>query len=168
MSTGDEELDTRHFDAFIAGLEYPMFVVTAAKGEERSGCLVGFATQASIDPPRMLVCVSTLNHTFPIAREAPLLAVHALSPEQHDLAELFGAETGDEVDKFERCRWRRGPGGVPVLEDCPRSMVGRVVSQHPFGDHVGFLLAPIAVEATSDPPGITLHDVVDIEPGHPA
>jgi flavin reductase (DIM6/NTAB) family NADH-FMN oxidoreductase RutF len=168
VSTRDEDLGTAQFDAFVGGLDYPVFVVTAANGEERSGCLVGFATQASIRPPRMLVCVSTVNHTYPIAREAALLAVHVLGPEQHGLAELFGAETGDEVDKFEQCRWRAGPGGVPLLEDCPRFMVGRVLSQHPFGDHVGFLLEPVAVDAAADAPAITLGDVTDIEPGHPA
>src|SRR5215208_7631728 len=37
------------FEAIVAQLDYPMFIVTAAAGEERGGCLVGFATQASID-----------------------------------------------------------------------------------------------------------------------
>lgn len=168
MSTPDRGLDTAEFDEFLDGLDHPMFVVTANNGRERSGCLVGFATQASIHPPRMLVCVSTVNHTFPIAREAPLLGVHVLGPEQHALAELFGAETGDEVDKFDRCRWRAGQGGVPLLEDCPRLIVGRVISQHPFGDHVGFLLEPIAVDANRETQGITMEDVTDIDPGHPA
>ena len=39
-------------------------VVTAAAGDDREGCLVGFATQASIDPPRILVCLSVENATF--------------------------------------------------------------------------------------------------------
>src|SRR5207248_6722269 len=33
-------------------------------------------------------------------------------------AALFGARTGDEVDKFTRCRWTSGPAGVPLLDDC--------------------------------------------------
>lgn len=169
MSTSrDEKLDTAQFDAFVEGLDYPMFVVTAARGGERSGCLVGFATQASIDPPLMLVCLSTVNHTYAVARDAGVLAVHVLAPDQHDLAELFGSETGDEVDKFAECGWRPGPDDVPLLEDCPRLMVGRVLSQHPFGDHVGFLLEPVEVGASGQEPGISLEDVDDVEPGHPA
>lgn len=164
----DEQLDTAQFDAFIGGLDYPMFVVTAAANRERSGCLVGFATQANIDPPRMLVCISTANHTYAVARGANYLAVHVLAPDQRDLAELFGSETGDEVDKFDSCRWRPGPGGVPLLEDCPRFMVGRVLWQHPFGDHAGFLLEPVEVEAASDTEGMSLDDIDDLEPGHPA
>jgi len=166
-TSGEEKLDTAQFDAFVEGLDYPMYVVTAAADGERSGCLVGFATQASIDPPRMLVCLSVVNHTYAVARRASLLAVHVLDPEQQELADLFGSETGDEVDKFHRCRWQPGPDGVPLLEDCSRCFVGRVLSRHDLGDHVGFLLEPLAVQG-GDADAITLDDVKDIEPGHPA
>lgn len=40
------------FDEITAAINYPMFVVTTRHRAERSGCLVGFATQTSIDPPR--------------------------------------------------------------------------------------------------------------------
>ena len=46
------------FDAIVGNLEYPMFIVTTRAGEEPLGCLVGFATQTSIDPPRFIVCLS--------------------------------------------------------------------------------------------------------------
>src|SRR3982750_801842 len=62
----------------IDELDYPMLIVTAAAGGQRAGCLVGFATQCSIDPPRMLVCVSKANHTYRVAVDADVLAVHFL------------------------------------------------------------------------------------------
>lgn len=165
---GQQPLDTAQFDAFVEGLDYPMFVVTTTNGTERAGCLVGFTTQASIDPPRLLVCLSVQNHTYRAARDAPFLAVHALGHDDHPLARLFGEQTGDETDKFAQCSWRPGPGGVPLLEDCPRFVVGRVLEQLPLGDHVGFLLEPVAVESNSSTQGITLEDVEDMSPGHPA
>lgn len=163
-------LTTEEFDTFVEGLDYPVFVVTVAHEGQRSGCLVGFTTQVSIDPPRMLVCLSVENHTYRLATQASSLAVHVLGDEQHDLAELFGGATGDEVDKFRHTSWREGPGGVPLLDDCPRRTVGRVLERHAFGDHVGFLLEPVALEAESNRPEqpLTLHDVADVEPGHPA
>ena len=48
-------------------LDFSMLVVTAFDGRERAGCLVGFSTQCSIDPPRYLVCISTANHTARVA-----------------------------------------------------------------------------------------------------
>jgi flavin reductase (DIM6/NTAB) family NADH-FMN oxidoreductase RutF len=162
-------LTTSEFDRFVGDLDYPMFVVTTTDGRDRSGCLVGFTTQTSIDPPRFLVCLSEKNHTYRVARGADLLAVHLLGDDQHDLAEVFGGETGDKTDKFTQVRWRAGPEGVPVLEDCPTYVVGRILDRTPMGDHVGFLLEPVAVDATdsaSEP--LTLDDVEDVDPGHPA
>src|SRR3954453_19462919 len=97
----------------IDELDYPMFIVAAAAGGERAGCLVGFATQCSIDPPRFLVCISVRNRTFRVARSAAGLVVHLVPEEAADLADLFGGQTGDEVDKFAQVTWSDGPGGAP-------------------------------------------------------
>ena len=161
-------LGTEDFDAFVAGLDHPMFVVTTAHDGERAGCLVGFTTQASLDPPRMLVCLSVANHTYRVARDADLLAVHVLHRTERELAELFGGRTGDEVDKFEHCRWRPGAGGVPLLEDCPRRLVGRVLLRQEYGDHVGHLLEPLSVQGTGATAALGFEQAEDIDAGHPA
>ncbi|HET7303245.1 MAG TPA: flavin reductase family protein [Segeticoccus sp.] len=161
-------LDAAELQPFTEALDYSMFVVTVAVGEERSGCLVGFTTQASIEPPRFLVCLSLNNHTYAVAQRASLLAVHALGPEQHALARLFGEETGTFVDKFARCSWRPGPHDVPMIEGCPRILVGDVLEQVPFGDHAGFLLEPIHLETTSRAAGLTFRDLGDLSAGHGA
>lgn len=166
--TSQRPLDTGEFDDFVEGLDYPMFVATTANDGHRAGCLVGFTTQASIDPPRMLVCLSVKNHTYRVAREAEYLAVHVLDPEQGDLAELFGASTGDEVDKFARCRWSTGPDAVPLLDDCQRRVVGRILERHPYGDHVGFLLEPVDIDVARTGAGLSFEEVEDMEPGHSA
>jgi len=164
-------LTTEEFDAFVDGLDYPMFVVTAYDGAERAGCLVGFATQVSIDPPRFLVCLSRANHTFGVAARADVLAVHALHAADHPLAAHFGGETGDDVDKFADVSWHTGPDGVPLLAELPRRLVGKVAERVPFGDHVGYVLVPIAEHGSArdgagDP--LMLGDVDDVTPGHPA
>src|SRR4051794_28934179 len=95
-----------------------MFVVTAFDGQERDGCLVGFATQCSIHPPRFLVCLSNKNRTTRIAVKSRRLVVHSLRADQHAFAELFGGETGDEVDKLAQVAWHEGADGVPVVAGC--------------------------------------------------
>src|SRR5690606_28471984 len=52
------------FARLVATFDYPLYIVTTAVGQERSGCLIGFATQCSIHPPRFLACISKKNHTF--------------------------------------------------------------------------------------------------------
>lgn len=163
-----QPLTSVQFDPFVDGLDTPLYVVTTTDGTELSGCLVGFTTQTSIDPPRFLVCLSEKNHTYRVARGADLLAVHVLEDDQRDLAELFGGETGDRTDKFAACAWTEGPGGVPLLDDCPAHVVGRILEQRPMGDHVGFLLEPLAVAAVDAGRPLTLDDAEDVDPGHPA
>src|SRR3712207_8698977 len=50
----------------------------SADGDRRSGCLIGFATQASINPPRFVVCLSRKNRTFRVANDVDHLGVHLL------------------------------------------------------------------------------------------
>jgi len=156
------------FDAFTDGVDYPMYVVTANVGERRGGCLVGFATQTSIDPVRFLVCISRANATAPVAREASHLAVHLIGPDQRELARLFGEESGEWTDKFASVAWREGPSGVPVLEGCPATLVGEVVVRLDLGDHEGFLLDPVAVEGKASSGVLTFQQLKDLRPGHPA
>lgn len=156
------------FGEFAEGLNYPLYVVTVEHDGERSGCLIGFSTQVSIDPPQLLVCISDRNHTRGLVEHADVVAVHLLSPDQRQLAELFGEETGDETDKFAHCSWHPGPGGVPLLDDAPRHLVGRVLRRVPFADHLGLLLEPVEVSVSGRPVAYTLQDAVDMEPGHSA
>ena len=154
------------FDSLVGDLDYPMFIVTACADGERAGCLIGFATQASIDPSRFLVCLSHENRTYRVAQGAELLGVHFVPEEQAEVAELFGGETGDEVDKFAHCSWHQGQYGLPILDDCESWFVGRVVARTPFGDHLGHLLEPVTAEHGADGELLTFHRARSISPGH--
>ena len=153
-----------------ARTDTPMAIVTAVGPDgRRSGCLVGFWTQCSIHPPRVLPCISKANHTLEVAIAAEVLAVHWLADDDRRLAELFGGETGDEVDKFERCSWHPGPGGVPVLDGVKGWVAGPVVGRFDVGDHVAFLVAAETGAAEEPSAGeLGFQAVKDLEPGHEA
>jgi flavin reductase (DIM6/NTAB) family NADH-FMN oxidoreductase RutF len=155
------------FSELVAQLDYSMLVVTAAADGERAGCLIGFATQVSIHPPRFLACLSVKNHTYRVARRASLLIVHFVPADAADVAELFGGQTGDEIDKFARCDWRPGPEGAPIVGALTNWFAGRVIERLDFGDHCGFLLEPIEGQAGRGEGTLTFHRAKRIEPGHP-
>jgi flavin reductase (DIM6/NTAB) family NADH-FMN oxidoreductase RutF len=160
--------DVAAFEAIVRNFEYPMFIVTARAGDEPLGCLVGFATQMSIDPPRFAVCLSHNNRTYRRGGDAKWLGVHCVPADAPELAELFGGETGDEVDKFARCDWHAGPHGVPLLDACENWFVGRVLTRLDAGDHDAFLLEPVAASAAPGEREFTFHRARRIEPGHEA
>ena len=153
------------FERFVATLDYPLYVVTTAVQGDLTGCLVGFATQCSIHPPRFLACISKKNHTQLLAHRATTLAVHVVEEKDRPIAELFGGETGDVVDKFGHVRWHYAHG-VPILDDCERWFAGSVLEQIDFGDHVGFLLEPLETEQSGTSEQLTFQQARDIKPGH--
>ncbi|WP_227981849.1 flavin reductase family protein [Nocardia spumae] len=161
--------DTEVFDAVIAAADAPIYVVTVTNRSQRAGCVVGFATQVSVDPRRFLLCLSKLNYTYRVAVEASHVAVHLVDSGSHALARLFGAETGDELDKFSWCRWHPGPAGVVVLDDAAAWFAAEILERHDFGDHVGLLLTPIGGAAPSAGiEGLRADDLAGLTPGHPA
>jgi flavin reductase (DIM6/NTAB) family NADH-FMN oxidoreductase RutF len=155
------------FEGLVGELEYPMFIITTKVDGEPLGCLVGFTTQASIDPPRFVACLSHRNRTYRLGKDAPAFGVHAVPADADDLAQLFGGETTDETDKFARTPWRDGPEGVPILERCSNWFVGRVLARLDAGDHDAFLLEPIAGASTHEDE-FTFHRAKRIDPGHEA
>ena len=165
-ATADAE---QTFTSLMGELDYPMFIVTTVAADgERSGCLIGFATQISINPARFLAGLSEKNRTYRVAQRAEHLAVHFVPADGQDLAELFGSETGDEVDKFARCAWHEGPGGVPILDELPNWFAARILDRVDGGDHQAILLEPIAAERQADEEELTFHRAKRIEPGHEA
>jgi flavin reductase (DIM6/NTAB) family NADH-FMN oxidoreductase RutF len=156
------------FNELMGSIEYPMLIITAASAGERAGCLVGFATQCSIDPPRFLVCLSDKNRTYEVARSSGALAVHLPPADAAELVELFGSETGDQIDKFARCVWHPGPRELPLLDACPRWFAGEIVDEHPLGDHTAFVLEPFAAEDRGATESYGFQRAKRLEPGHEA
>ena len=153
---------------FVFRADGAAYVVTARAGERRAGCLVGFGCQVSIEPERFLVAISQVNNTHVVAAAADILAVHLIPEAAGDLARLFGEITGDDVDKFGRCRYLDGPGGVPIIEGVSGVLVGRILDRISFGDHTGHLLEPISTTLTDAVgPVYSLAQARHLRPGHP-
>lgn len=168
---GGDELTGADMSRLMAAADNAMIVVTAAAGHELAGCLVGFHVQCSIEPFRYAIWLSKANRTHDVAQRATHLGIHLLGEHQHDLAELFGGRTGDEVDKLAACDWSLGPGGTPMLADCPDRFVGRILERRPGaadGDH-DLLVVDAVVAAGSGPARpLRLSGADDISPGHDA
>lgn len=167
MPTAEPDLN-QLVSTIVGDLEYPVVVVTANDGREKSGCLVGFFSECSIHPPRFMVWISKENRTYDVARRCDVLTVHFLESTHFELAELFATLTGDDVDKFSRCRWRSGTGGAVVLEDSSRWVTGRILERCNGGDHEGFLMEPIDAAAGPWAGQLGFQEVKQLEAGHPA
>jgi len=101
------------FTSLVSELDYPMFIVTTVAADgERSGCLIGFATQISISPPRFLVGLSGKNHTYRVAQRAEHLAVHFVP------ADGSAARPATRSTSSPAARGTRGPRGCRSSTTC--------------------------------------------------
>jgi flavin reductase (DIM6/NTAB) family NADH-FMN oxidoreductase RutF len=168
MRNGTMKADQLDLQAFFDRVDYPYYIATVRSPDaEMSGCLVGFATQCSIDPPNFAVCISKANHTRRVAERSDGMGLHLLGSNQVGLARLFGEETGDTLDKFARCDWRLGTTGAPLLADVSVSLEGRILGHFSAGDHVVFLMRGVRAAAGPCPGLLTYRGAPHLTPGHP-
>lgn len=145
-----------------------MIVVTTVAGDTRAGCLVGFHSQSGIEPDTYTVWLSKANHTYEVARRAEHFAVHLLRSDQVAVARNFGTRCGATVDKFADIGWSPGPGGLPLLDECPDRLVGtRRSLTDAVTNHACLVLDAVEVTVGSDPfDPLCLSQVVDLEAAH--
>jgi flavin reductase (DIM6/NTAB) family NADH-FMN oxidoreductase RutF len=136
------------FAQVVASTDPALIIVTAAVDDERAGCLVEFHSQSSMLPPRYSVWLSKANYTYRVALHSTHLAIHFLTSADLPLAELFGTQTGDEVDKFAGLEVSPGAGRTPVIKRCPnRMVVRRTAMLDEGGDHVCMVTEPVDVRS---------------------
>jgi flavin reductase (DIM6/NTAB) family NADH-FMN oxidoreductase RutF len=153
----------------MASLDAPLAVVTTANDHERAGCLIGFHSQSSIEPPRSSIWLSKANHTYRVMLRATHLAVHYLTSRDMEVARVFGTLSGDDLDKFALCETASGPHGVPLLVHCPNLLVARRLTLlDEGGDHVCVVSEPIEGRSAGPFTPLRLSHVSHLEPGHPA
>jgi flavin reductase (DIM6/NTAB) family NADH-FMN oxidoreductase RutF len=156
-------------DAYGRQVDYALQVVTTTSAQgEPSGCLVGFATQCSIVPPRFLVCISKVNHTYFASEHSGSVALHLIGRDQISLATLFAETSGDTVDKFSRCAWQPGVTGAPVLSECVAWLEGSIIERWSVGDHQALLVRPVAGGSVTPGEVLTIRTAPEFHPGHPS
>lgn len=159
----------RDFDQLMTWSDPVMVIVTTTNGRERAGCLVGFHAQSGMEPSGLSVWLSKANHTFRVAVFAQELAVHFPTVDDIDLATTFGTLSGDEHDKFTRCDWHAGIGGVPLLDACPNRIVARKAALlDTTSDHVCVVLDPIESQFPDRTAPLRLSEVIHLRAGHDA
>lgn len=157
------------FDKIMESVNPPLVVVTTVAEDELAGCLVGFHAQSSIGPERYSVWLSKANHTYRVALRASHLAVHFLTADDLPLAERFGTQSGEDVDKFAGLDVSPGEHGVPLIDALPnRITLERAALVDDGGDHV--CLMTRVLEATAGGPFTPLRvsDAAHLDAGHEA
>ncbi len=153
------ERDQPHVDPNIDEIfrltEREIWIITAAAGAERGGCVATFVNRASIDRQRPVISAAiAVNHfTHDLIERSGAFAAHLISANQIELAWRFGIRSGRDVDKFAGVAWRPAATGSPIIESSLAWLDCRVFDCHPGGDRTYFLADVLSGERhTNDTP----------------
>lgn len=129
--------------------------------------MVEFHVRSVIEPRRYCVWLSKANYTYRVALQPSHLVIHFLTEDDLPLAELFGTQTGDTVAKFAALLVDSGPGGAPVLRQCPNWLaVRRIALLDEGGDHKCLTTEPVAVHTAGPFRPLRLSQAGYLKGGH--
>lgn len=119
----------RHFS-------YGLYALTVKHGGEEHGMTANWVTQASFDPPMVVVAVENASKTVAMIRDAHHFAVNVLLEGQRELAGKLGRSSANTPQKLKGIKTKPAPiSGAPVLTDALGWVECRVVATLPSGDH---------------------------------
>lgn len=118
---------------------YDLTVVTTRLGDKINGQTVAWVTQASINPPMVAVGISSERYTYGLLKESKVFAINFLPKSRQDIVDLFGFQTGAEVDKFKDFKYRSAVTRSPILNDAAAFLDCKVVKTCQTGDHELFI-----------------------------
>ena len=117
-------------------LTYGLYVVTVAAGDERGAFTANWLSQASFDPPLVMVSVERDSHSLPLIRQAGRFAVNVLETGQRELAGHFGKKARHVGDKLAGIPHHQSPSGQPILDQALGYVVCAVSGELDAGDSV--------------------------------
>lgn len=117
-------------------LTYGLYVLTAADGEEVAAGTVNWLSQASFNPPLVMVGVKADSHLHTLIDRTRRFAVNVLGAQQKDVAQAFFRPTQLKDGRLNGYAFERGPAtGSPLLVDLPAWFECRVTDAVKGGDH---------------------------------
>lgn len=132
-------------------LTYGLYVLTAAHGPETAAGTVNWLSQASFNPPLVMVGIKADSRLHALVERSGAFAVNVLGADQKDAAQAFFRPTQVAGNTINGYAFRPGPAtGSPVLGVVPAWFEARVTDAVKRGDHTVFV-AEVVEAALQDP-----------------
>lgn len=145
-------LDPAAKKTVLRHITYGLYAVTAAHGDERGVFTANWLSQASFEPPLVMLSVELSSSTLPIIRESARFAICPLASDQKELAASLGRPKARAGDKYEALNLRivDTESGCPALAETLGYVVCQVQSEVPAGDSVVVVAEVVEARVLSD------------------
>ncbi len=154
------ELDQAAKKKVLRDFTYGLYAVTAAHDGERGVFTANWLSQASFEPPLVMLSVELDSSTLPLIRGSGLFAVCPLASGQRELAGALGRPKARVGDKYAAYNLAVVPteSGLPALADALGYVVCRVQSEVPAGDSVVFVAEVIEARVFTEGEPLTMRE----------
>src|SRR5438067_2717581 len=113
---GSMALDAQAKKVALRAVNYGLYVVTAKSGDELAGAGVNWLSQASFEPPLVMVGIKTDNDSHRLIEETGVFAVNVLGKDQLDIGKAFFRTSTVEGNKINGYDFEPGPEtGCPLI-----------------------------------------------------
>jgi len=152
------ELDQAAKKKVLRDITYGLYAITASHQSERGVFTANWLSQASFDPPLVMLSVENDSSTLPLIRESGRFAICPLEEGQKDLAAALGKPKARAGDKFATLELKivATAAGIPALADSLGYLVCDVQAESPAGDSVVFIGEVVEARSFSDAPPLEM------------
>lgn len=125
---------------------YGLYVLTAAHGDEVSAGTVNWVSQASFEPPLLMVAVKKDSHAHGLIDASQKFALNVLGTDQKSVAQDFFRPTQQQGQSLNGHPFAvGGQTGAPLLTELPAWVECRVTDTVARGDHTVYVAEVIEV-----------------------
>ena len=136
-------------DSVFRLVDRPIWIVTAADGERRSGLVATWVNQCSLDPQEPCAGRLGANHfTTALVDASKAFCLHLIASSQLDVAWRFGLSLGRDGDKFAGLETQVAGSGSPLLADCLAWLDCRTIARYDTGERIYFWADVLAADAS--------------------
>ena len=132
----------------LSSFTYGLYVVTVAAGDVRNAMVASWVSQASYDPPRVLVGIKKTRLTHELLERADRFGLMVV--QQGKEGELPSLKGGDPEKKFADREVETGDNGVLVFTEFLWAMELLLVDRFDAGDHTIFVGEIIDARKTAE------------------
>jgi flavin reductase (DIM6/NTAB) family NADH-FMN oxidoreductase RutF len=138
-SDEEESMDPNVKKTTLRMIPYGLYVLTAASGDRVAAATVNWVTQASFEPPLVVVGVKTDSHAHALIKESKAFALNVLGKGQQAMAFTFFKPAERQGQTISGEPFRPGTTGAPIITSTPAFVECTLEATVEKGDHSIFV-----------------------------
>src|ERR687891_1518290 len=152
-SCKEESMDANAKKTTLRMIPYGLYVLTAAHGDQVAAATVNWVTQASFEPPLVVVGVKTDSHPHALIKDSKAFALNVLGKGQQAMAFPFFKPAEKQGQTISGEPFRAGVTGAPILANTPAFVECTLEATVEKGDHSVFVGKVVEAGVAKPPEG---------------